>query len=281
MAAKKRSSRSAKRSSLQFRRKSRPQKRNARLEKGWTQIAVQVAFESQDLRPAEDIAALTLSFQLAYDAICEGFGYPKTAIRLLSVDYPNMSINLAGLTDAVKALESLIKSLPQAIVDLITIGGAIKVKRAKLSRQLIEEKTRLLEAERRLRDTEARGDGARTEAERAHVEAALARVRLANERRKVAVVGMQPDMKKIGAIRSAARETRDSPKDVRSQLFVEGVRYRVVVPTTASIARMSAEIIDEDMKVGTQRGSPSKASRPLRRQTRAPGLSGGAATTRT
>lgn len=222
----------------------------SRVERGWTEIQLQVYFESRRPSSAEDIAALTISFQLAYDAICEGLGYPKTAMQVLRIDYPNMSISLAGLGDAVKALGDLIKSVPQAIVDLVTIRGAIKVKRAKLERQLVEEQTRLLEAQRKLREMEASADpngyALRTEAARAHVEAASANVRLLKERRKEAATGMEPDMKKLAAIRSAARATREVPREIRGQMFVEGVRYRVAAPAGSSRVQLAARVPESD-----------------------------------
>jgi hypothetical protein len=229
---------------------------------GWTHIDLKLHFESREhYQAAESIAAITVSFQVAYDAICEGMGYPQAALKVLRIDYPNMSISLAGLGDAVKALGELLKSVPQVIVGLVTIRGAVKVRQAKLQRQLVEEQTRLLEAQRKLREEEAREDGAgralRTEAAKAHVETASAKVSLAKERRKAAATGMDPDMKKLAAIRGAARATRNAPRDMRPQLFVEGVRYRVPpvagFPTVHLEARVREPEADE---VGVLRARP-------------------------
>src|SRR5439155_26189409 len=115
-------------------------------------VGFQVAEGELGAVSADELVALVLGVQLAYDVICDGMGYPRSDREVTRLRHPNSLVNFKGLRGAVGALAALVQRVPQIIADLVTIRSRVPLQKAKLGAEFRVAQVREATAAAKLAD---------------------------------------------------------------------------------------------------------------------------------
>ena len=80
------------------------------------------ADENENIPGAGQMAALFISLQAAYEAVCDGMEIPRHNLYVVSIAHPNSLFSLKGLGEPIRALNEIIASFPNLVLELSEIA---------------------------------------------------------------------------------------------------------------------------------------------------------------
>lgn len=165
-----------------------------------------------DARPsAQEMAALFLGLEEAYQLLAEAFGYPPHFLSVVAVNNPELKISLEGSREAIDALRELILALPRLVAGLF---------RPRLAWQLagIEAEAQKSKLERKV--AAARAEAAEAEVKRLSAE--LESVRLREEISAMPISSLPAGQALLAEI---VNSIKNAAPEVRSAFVADTARY--------------------------------------------------------
>lgn len=203
----------------------------------WSQIHLNVTTE----RPGAQMASLSEMADMLgaldglYAAVCTGLDRPAHSARLVSLQHPNSSIVLKGLSDVVEVVSAVLTAFPGLIADLFTLRPLTAAKRAELEARKAAAEAEAAAARTRLQEEKVRQASLPAQTELSRERLDLERLQVELERRQIEVelVSLEARTTRFEAlhndrlldeISAGVKETAKLPPDVRSELLTDRLR---------------------------------------------------------